>query len=450
MRQTILLAVLCCLWVLPISAATYYIAPSGSDSNNGTNSSVPWLTPNHPINCGDVITATPGTYSASNFYNGQWGTVTCPANNNVAWLQCEVFDTCKISATSQQGMYVSSSYWGISGWEITDSWKYGNCFYVQGSGTQSIHHVIFANDIANGCVGGGFVAYANSASAKVDYIAFVGDIAYGTSGGSAVCASGFSLGFLPQLDSNPGTHLFVAGNYAWNNFDPASCASTAATDGEGIIIDTLKQYNYNQQVVVENNIAVGNGGRGILQNNNNGSTPATVYLKQNTSYGNNTQAGQAFPNGNGEIMITEANDITATGNLAMSSQVSTGGDPIYAFSLNGSGNTVSSNWLYSAAGNTTTGSGYGTNVTGTNPAFASTTVPGAPSCSGTANVPDCAATLISHFTPTASGSSAYGYQTPTSAQITDSLFPQWLCNVNLPSGLVTQGCFQLHLTVTVS
>jgi hypothetical protein len=248
------------------------------------------------------------------------------------------------------------------------------------------------------------------------------------------------LGFLPQLDSNPGTHLFVAGNYAWNNFDPASCAGTAATDGEGIIIDTLDKYNYNQQVVVENNITVGNGGRGILQNNNNGSTPATVYLKQNTSYGNNTQAGQAYPSGNGEIMITQANDVTATGNLAMTSQASTSGDPIGAFSVNGSGNTVSSNWLYSAAGNTTLGSGYGTNVMGTSPAFANPVIPGAPNCSGAANVPACAATLIANFTPTNASAELYGYQTPSSTSVADPLYPQWLCSVNLPAGLVSKGC----------
>jgi hypothetical protein len=422
------------------TGATYYLSPTGSDSNSGTSAGSPWLTPNHALNCGDVISAAPGNYSSGNFYNGKWGTVSCPASNNVAWLQCATFDGCKISATSQQGMYVSSSYWGVSGWEITDSWQYGNCYYVQPTGATSVHHIIFANDIANGCVGGGFVAYASSSTAAVDYIALIGDIAYGTSGGSAVCASGFSLGFLPQLDSNPGTHLFVAGNYAWDNFDPASCAGTAATDGEGIIIDTLRQYNYNQQVVVENNITVGNGGRGILQNNNNGSTPATVYLKQNTSYGNNTQGGQAFPSGNGEIMITQANDVTATGNLAMTSQASTSGDAIGAFSVNGSGNTVSSNWLFSASGNTILGSGYGTNVTGTSPAFANPVIPGAPNCSGTANVPACAATLIANFTPTNASAKAYGYQTPSSASATDPLYPQWLCTVNLPAGLVTKGC----------
>jgi hypothetical protein len=426
----------------PVSSTgkTYYISPSGNDSNSGTSASSPWASPDHAVNCGDVISAAPGTYSSNNFYNGKWGNVSCAAGNNVAWLKCATFDSCKIAATTQQGMYVSASYWGVSGWEVSDSWQYGNCYYIQPTGSTSVHHVIFANDVANGCQGGGFVAYASNQSAAVDYIAFVGDIAYGTSGATPVCASGFSIGFVPKLDSNPGTHLFIADTYAWDNFDPSSCAGTQATDGEGIIIDTLDKYSYNQQVALENNIDVGNGGRGILQNNNNGSTPATVYIEHNTTYGNNIQSGQAYPNGNGDITIVEANDVTATGNIAMTSQGTTGGDAIYAFANSGSNNTVSGNWLYSAAGNSTYGSGYGANTTGANPTFANPVTPGAPNCGGTANVTACAATLIANFTPTNASAKSYGYQPITTASVSDPLFPAWLCNVGLPSGLINESC----------
>jgi hypothetical protein len=50
------------------------------------------------------------------------------------------------------------------------------------------------------------------------------------------------------------------------------------------------------------------------------------------------------------------------------------------------------------------------------------------------------ATVIANFTPTNEAASGYGYQIPGAAQIYDPLFPQWLCNVNLPAGLVTMGC----------
>src|SRR5208282_1509033 len=79
-----------CLFVLVLfigstraSATTYYLSPSGSDSNNGTSTSYSWLSPNHSLNCGDVIIAAAGTYNNANFYTGKWGTVSCHGNNNV-------------------------------------------------------------------------------------------------------------------------------------------------------------------------------------------------------------------------------------------------------------------------------------------------------------------------------------------------------------------------------
>jgi hypothetical protein len=50
------------------------------------------------------------------------------------------------------------------------------------------------------------------------------------------------------------------------------------------------------------------------------------------------------------------------------------------------------------------------------------------------------ATVIANFTPTTAAAAGFGYQLPGNTQVSDPLFPQWLCNVNLPSGLVTMGC----------
>ena len=57
-------------------AATYYLAPTGSDQNSGTSTGSPWLSPLHAVNCGDVILAAAGSYSAANFASGNWGVVT--------------------------------------------------------------------------------------------------------------------------------------------------------------------------------------------------------------------------------------------------------------------------------------------------------------------------------------------------------------------------------------
>ena len=54
-----------------VALHTYYMSPTGSDSNNGTSPSTPWATPNHAVVCGDVIIAAAGNYSALQ----AWGTV---------------------------------------------------------------------------------------------------------------------------------------------------------------------------------------------------------------------------------------------------------------------------------------------------------------------------------------------------------------------------------------
>jgi hypothetical protein len=294
MRHPILFAVLCCLWVLPSSAATYFISPSGSDSNVGTSSSMPWLTPKHALNCGDTITAAPGTYSASNFTSGKWGTVTCPPSNNVAWLQCATFDTCKISSTSISAMHIDKSFWGVQGWEVTTSSNVNaSCFQIEPSSSGVIHHIIFANNVANGCENGGFSAYNSSTSSSVDYLAYIGNIAYDAARTSAVCASGFNVYEPIASDTKAGTHIYVAGNFSYHNIDPDPCNGGTPTDGEGFIFDTFDGHQqgtpaYKQQAVIQNNISVNNGGRGIQVEYNNVGTPnnAPVYVKYNTTYGN--------------------------------------------------------------------------------------------------------------------------------------------------------------------
>ena len=41
---------------------TYFMSPTGSDSNNGLTAATAWATPNHAVNCGDVIIAAAGSY----------------------------------------------------------------------------------------------------------------------------------------------------------------------------------------------------------------------------------------------------------------------------------------------------------------------------------------------------------------------------------------------------
>ena len=60
---------------------TYFMSPTGSDSNNGTSPAAPWATPNHAVNCGDVIIAAAGTYSRGQFGDNFGIVSNCPSTS---------------------------------------------------------------------------------------------------------------------------------------------------------------------------------------------------------------------------------------------------------------------------------------------------------------------------------------------------------------------------------
>jgi hypothetical protein len=429
--------------------STYFISPAGSDTNDGISSESPWATPNHPLNCGDVIEAAPGAYSFSNFYAGKWGTVTCAEGKNVAWLRCTTFDTCKMSITAADpyadGMLIDQSYWGVQGWEVTASSASGTCFVAYPSHRKNIHHIVFANDICNGAGQGGFGA-SSYTPYGVDYFAVIGSIAYNTSQGSTNCTSGISIYEPVASDSLPGTHIYFAGNFVWDNVDANRCGGTAPTDGEGIMLDSLGHISYSQQVVVDNNISIFNGGRGVQSYLN---TRARIYIRHNTAFGNNTQPGQASSRSCGEISLYESPLSEVFENLAQTTSTrGCAGNTIYAYYVISGDATdkVHSTWAYSSAGHnfgsaTSSAFSFGpNNVLGRNPSFANPVDPGAPNCGRSQNVPNCMAALIANFTPKAKRAAGYGFSTPGEVQAYDALFPKWLCNVNLPNGLVTASC----------
>jgi hypothetical protein len=439
----------------------YYLSPFGRDTNDGTSSTTAWLTPNHTLRCGDVIIALSSTsYSAVNFASGSWGAVTCPAGNNVAWLECAIFDGCRINIASGNldGMRVSASYWGVQGWEVTDTAegpRGGNCFSaVPATETTSIHHVIFANDIANGCPLNGF-GFGNRGTASVDYWVAVGNVAYRAGASNTYCGSGISAYQPVASDSLPGTHIYVAGNISYANTNPLSCY-----DGNGIIFDTFdgSQYPlaapYSAQSVIDNNIVLSNGGAGVrVEFNSAGARTnhAHIYVRHNTMWNNNVGKYQYGNPKCGQLMLGKTVMTEAFLNLMFTDQAGCFGDPSrhsYVYSVDGVDGTTKINqnlgWsAYGFWGQVASSKEFRSDSRDSlvvNPAFADPAIPGAPNCGSSSSVRSCMAGVIGAFAPRAPEALRYGYQIPSSAGIYDPLFPRWLCNVNLPVGLVTMDC----------
>ncbi len=414
---------------------------TGSDAAAGT-SAAPWATPNHAMNCGDIVLASPGTYPQIKVN----ATVTCKAGNNVAWVQCSNFDACKINVTSgtqySTGIQVSSSYWGFQGWEVHTISTAGACYFVYpATPSLSIHHVVFANNIANGCGQGGFTA-SNDGAAGVDYFAVVGNIVYSATQGSSLCTSGINVFKPVALDSLPGTHIYLAGNFSFNNVEPKRCNGTPPTDGQGINLDMISPYD--EQIVIDNNIAAYNGGNGIKVYS---SAKSHIYVRHNTTYGNETggvDGAVCSEIGLQSTALAEVfKNLSATSTAtACSAMVA---DYVFGVISPATGNLFYRNYGYSAASSNS--SSYSavfsfrlSNLFSSFPWSIAPADPEAPNCSAFSGVPACMASVVATFKPTVTGAQAYGYQTPGTASLYDPLFPRWLCNVNLPAGLITRGC----------
>ena len=440
-------------------ATTYYLAPAGnggSDYHNGLSYGSPWLTPKHNLNCGDVILAQPSSsYDSNNFNSGHWGNVSCPNANNVAWLQCETFDACKIWS-SNEGINVDHSFWGVQGWEVTvASGTNGFCFGAAPSSANwtNIHHIIFANNVANKCQAGGFMTYA-SGHTGVDYITIIGNIAYDAIQGGKQCYNAISIYEPVQSDWNSGTHIYVADNIVWGNFQPYLCGGVRAWGGDGIIFDTFDGSQsglpspYGAQAVAQNNIVISNGGHGLeVQNNKKGSYHSLIVLAYNTSWNNEINYKMQSEALCSEVLLNSAYNVHEAYNLVSTSSArQCVNDPIYALSAYDVDGTVKSygNFAYGyngqnafkyAAGTFS----YNSNTLGQWPYLHNAYTPGAPYCSGTGTVSNCMGWLMSNFTASATAAKYVGHQWPGTKPY-DPLFPRWVCNVTLPAGLIAKGC----------
>lgn len=459
-RRFLGLLILCCSPVA-LLANTYYLAPAsqgGKDSNNGWSAGSPWLSPNHSLNCGDTIIALPSTsYDAYNFNSSHWGYVSCPNNNNVAWVKCQTFDGCKMY-TNVEGINVDRSYWGVQGFEVN---VYGGtngfCFGAGPSyaNWNNIHHIIFANNIANGCRGGGISAF-NLGNAGVDYFTAIGNIVYNAAQGTDQCYTGISVFEPVQSDWNGGTHIYVAGNFTYGNYQPNYCGGVQAWGGDGIIFDTFDgsvthmPYPYQAQAVIENNISIGNGGHGIeIQNNKAGSGHANIYISNNTVWGNEQDSAMQPAALCSEILLNSAYNVQERWNLAATKSqkacVNNNTFALSAYDINGSdwvyanlAFAYNSQYTFSWAG---PGFGYDkSNVLGVNPSMANPYVPGPPACGGASNATECMQWVVNNVKPTNGAVQWAGYQQPNYSPSNAPLFPWWVCNANIPAGLITKPC----------
>jgi hypothetical protein len=266
---------------------TYYMAPNGHDSNNGTSPSTPWATPRHNVVCGDVIIAAAGSYSGG-WQGGKWGTVSnCPSTTGgidgaggiyFAVLLCGGSDvmSCRQNGGNFEAFRIDQGHWAVEGWWGTQSTSgNGSCFSGENDTTLQ-QYIAFINNIASVCDLGGFSTSGGPCSGcgSFDHIAAVGIVSYNAANSiSAFCGSG--AGFIPgNPDSSTGTHIFISQYFGYYNTNaPGGCTVSGNptyphSDGEGLIFDTYgagyTTSGFNKPVVAEN-MVIWHSGNSCIQ-----------------------------------------------------------------------------------------------------------------------------------------------------------------------------------------
>lgn len=247
----------------------YYITTGGSDSNNGlsktsgsgcpsgsTGTCGPWQTPNHTLNCsvtgGDTILVEPGTYSNGQFYNdfGAAGTG-CSGHGVFRTLKCDGTTlggsgtSCILNdANMGPQLYllgVQTPYWIIQGFQGYSIYPIGD---QGGNNYNTFGFVVIANS-AGACgwppvaaCNGHDIVFVNnwphhldSAGFSLgDYSAVVGTV--NVNNGGQLTNSMIDAYEPYPIDTNAGTHIFVAGAFVL-----LGTPTNQDTDNEGIIWD---------------------------------------------------------------------------------------------------------------------------------------------------------------------------------------------------------------------
>ncbi|MFI7210918.1 choice-of-anchor Q domain-containing protein [Micromonospora maritima] len=266
--------------------------------------------------------------------------------------------TPKIEAAGWQGVAVNARYVTVAGLTVrgatdrlTERQKNAarngdqkdpmintNCIAVSephGGGESTYpHHVRIHGNTVSGC------PLVGISVIHADYVEVTNNLAFGNANWSPFGGSGISLWQAWNSDGNTGHKMIVRGNVTRDNGSFVKCGCSGfrkITDGNGIIIDSFDNRDakirtpYRGRTLVENNIAYGNGARGI-----------NVFRSDHVDVVNNTVHRNGHqPSIRDNMTVTKANDVRVFNNIL----VSAGGDITAASMSAATGVTFDSNLI---------------------------------------------------------------------------------------------------------
>lgn len=451
----------------------YFMSPTGSDASNGLTPATAWATPNHSVNCGDVILAQAGTYTITGAI--PFGSVSsCPSTSGgidghggiyFAVVLCAgtAVGDCAVSynGVNQPLFDVTNNNWAVEGFKVTSTNNSGRAFVADGAGA-AVNYVAFVNNIAAN-VGIGYAGLDDGTNHDVpgatgfDHTAVVGNIAENAEN-DTICTGQFGLAGPATVggSGDTSTRSFWYGNFSWN-----TGSNGCSIDEENYIIDTWDAHQYIQQTAFLNNIGWSSWRFGLQVFNQtfNSLSGLHRFIENNTFFHNNLSTGATNGNINIQNDNTAATNETVYNNVSLADQSNTCAMVVGGANGPGSlanidtGTPGNENVFFgiNSASSTCAFNGYtfSSNNFLVNPNFTNTTdllnnQSGTPNCAGYATTTACMGwnakgqsltipSVISDLTATCTNCSGKGYQRPSTTCLNGgviyTLYPKWLKGV---------------------
>lgn len=276
-RRSLLVALAASAWVTAdrigsaqtgSSRRSFYVSPSGNDMNAGTLES-PFATIGgafrHVSNlgAGDEIVVLPGLYEEA---------VVVSAGGNASGnltLVSKVRHAAKIRSPSDSysAIAIQRSYVSIDGFDVQSGGSgHGiEATFLDGdSRSNGPHHITISNNVCHDSPGSGIsVSYG-------DFYRIENNVCFRNCATNEYQGSGISVYEARAVEGVEDTRIVVSSNTCFGNLAIALPGGVAHSDGNGIIIDDLRNTQkpssagaYRFRTLVENNVCYFNGGKGI-------------------------------------------------------------------------------------------------------------------------------------------------------------------------------------------
>ncbi len=322
------------------SATTYYVSGSGSDDADGLSKKTAFRTLQHAADLtlpGDLVYAMNGVYALPG--EESVGAVLSIARSGTAerWITYKAFpgQRPRLVTKGWNGISFGAkvAYIEVNGFTVTgnndqidpekaiqradvakpvpDPAYDGNCITIdgrKGTETERPHHIRILNNVVSKCGGGGVAVI------QADYVTISGNTIFDCSWYSIYGTSGISTLESWNSDHSNGYKMIITGNRLYGNRELVWWeAQGKITDGEAIIIDTLRSPNigtYQGRTLVADNVIFANGSSAVEVFRSD-----HVDVLNNSTYGNVLNPAET---GRGELSLNEASDVHVIDNIVYS------------------------------------------------------------------------------------------------------------------------------------